>query len=392
MIQVDISNIWGGISLPDLLGAEREVFQAHFSLAEQQPDWMVLPDSRELDRLLAAAEQIREESDVLIVLGAGNICSGPRAVMELLQSTRRTTQGCPRIFFTGSDFSTRNWQALMEDIEGKNLSLCLISQGNPPPETAIAFRNLKWILERRYGTDEARQRIYAITTSRNDEMIREEGWEHFSIPETGSASFSILSPAGLLPMAVAGIDIRALLQGVSAAKAELDLRSFDNPAWLYAAARSVLHRKGRQLELLSTFEGNFSGMGSWWQQLFCGSAGLIPVPASFPGDLHAMNPMIQARTHNLLETMIRLDPAAPAVIIGEDARNLDNLNHLAGKSLADVEEAAFQDILEAHSDSGIPVVTIDVGVCSEESLGQLIWFFLLSCALCGCMAETPISV
>ena len=389
MLQVDISNIWGGISLPDLLGAEREVFQAHIALTEQHPGWMDLPDDRTLEHILAAAEQIREESDVLIVLGTGSCCSGPQAVMELLHSTHST----PQILFAGNDFSTYNWQALMERIEGKNLSLCVISNGDPALESAIAFRKLKWLLERKYGTDETRQRIYAITTCQHDQLAQDEGWEHFSIPEGIGDAFTLLSPAGLLPLAVAGIDIRTLLRGADTAREELDLRSFDNPSWLYAAARSVLHRKDRHLELLSSFEPAFSGMGRWWQQLFSScSSGLFPVPLRFPGDLHSLNPMIQTQATSLLETMIRFDPATQDVVIGEDAKNLDNLNHLAGKSFADVEESAFLDTVDAHSDSGIPIVTIDAGACSEESLGQLIWFFQLSCALCSYMVEAPVSI
>ena len=280
MIQVDISNIWGALSLRDLLSAERDVFQAHLSITEDHaPDKMV--SAGEFDRILAVAERIREESEVLLVIGGS---AGTRGVIEQLQGSHRNLErgrGDPPIFFTGDSLSTRAWNELLRRIEGKDISLCVIGRHGEPQERAIAFRNLKWLLERRYGTDEARQRIYTVAAEETPlhTMAREEDWEAFEIPGNGQGELSVFSAAGLLPMAVAGIDIRALLRGAKDAWEAFNLRSYENPVWLYAAVRSLLGRMGRGLELLRTTEPEFSCLGSWWQGLFHGIGNGIPVCA-----------------------------------------------------------------------------------------------------------------
>ena len=374
MIQVDISNIWGELSLRDLLGLERDVFQAHLNLSEDfSPARLTAPG--DLDRVLAAAERIREESEVLLVIGG---CNGAQGILELLQGTHRNMlrgKGEPQIFFTGKDLSTRAWNELLRLMEGKDFSLCVIGSA---PESAIAFRNLKWRLERRYGTDEARQRIFAVTTevAPLHQMAREAGWETFVIPETVLDYSHILSPAALLPLSVAGIDIRALLRGAEEAAKEFDLRSYENPVWLYTAARHLLGGKGLSLELLRTGEPDFSRMGSWWQQLFGGGGALFPVCTGLTGGQSL--PVEGAR---FLETIVRFDPPEQKASICAAVKDLDGLNHLSGSTLDQVEEAAFQSLLEAHTDLGIPLITIDCGEPDEHTLGQLLWFFLLSSAL-----------
>lgn len=366
MIQVDISNIWGELSLRDLLGLERAVFQAHLSLGEDfSPARFTAPET--LDRLLAAAQRIREESEVLVVIGGDE---GAQGILELLQGSHRNLlreEGEPQIFFTGKDFSTRAWNELQRLIDGKDFSLCVIGGSQ---ESAIAFRNLKWRLERRYGTDEARQRIFAATA--NDaplhQMAREAGWETFVIPEHAD----VLSPAGLLPLAVAGIDIRALLRGAEEAAKEFDLRSYENPVWLYTAARHLLGGKGLALELLRTGEPDFSRLGSWWQQLFAGVRGLFPACVGFTG----MQP-----GGRFLETIVRFDPPEQKAALCAAVKDLDGLNHLSGSTLDQIEESAFQSLLEAHTDLGLPLITIDCGALNTEVLGQLLWFFLLSTTL-----------
>lgn len=370
MIQVDISNIWGALSLRDLLGLERDVFQAHLNLTEDfSPTRLTAPG--DLDRVLAAAERIREESEVLVVIGGSD---GSQGILELLQGSHRNMfrgEEDPQVFFTGKDFSTRSWNELLRLIDGKDFSLCVIGSAQ---ESAIAFRNLKWRLERRYGTDEARQRIWAVTkeTAPLYQMAREALWETFVVPETAPDDSRILSPAGLLPLAVAGIDIRALLRGAEEAAKEFDLRSFENPVWLYTAARHLLGGKGISLELLRTGEPDFSRLGSWWQQLFGGVGTLFPVCTGLAG--------IQPGGR-ILETFVRFDPSEQKASICAAVKDLDGLNHLSASTLDQVEEAAFQSLLEAHTDLGIPLITIDCGALDAGSLGQLLWFFLLSSAL-----------
>ena len=365
MIQVDISNIWSALSLRDLLGLEQAVFQAHLRLGEGfSPAGITIPET--LDRLLDAARRIREESDVLIVIGGDE---GAQGILELLQGSHRNLlreEREPQIFFTGKDFSTRSWNQLQHLIDGKDFSLCVIGGSR---ESAISFRNLKWRLERRYGTDESRQRIFAVTAEDAPlhQMAREEGWETFVIPGTAD----VLSPAGLLPLAAAGIDIRTLLRGAEAAAEEFDLRSYENPVWLYTAARHLL---GGQLsqELLRTGEPDFSRLGRWWQQLFAGAGSLFPAYLELIGIQHG---------GSYLETILRFDLPEQKAFLWPDVKDLDGLNHLSGSTLDQVEESAFQSLLESHSDLGLPLITIDCGVLDTEALGQLLWFFLLSSSL-----------
>ena len=406
MIQVDISNVWGELSLSDLLGTEQEVFLAHNSFDEAygsgdenpQNSAVSLDDWIEFGQILAAAERIRVESDALIVLGTDSICAFSQAVMELLQGPNRnlSQNRSLRVFFAGNSFSTRAWNELMGLAEGKDLSVCILSDARIAPETALAFRSLKWMLERKYGTDEARQRIYAVTGEKDDtlrQMALEEGWQLFTVPEYPDGPFQPLSPEALLPLSAAGIDIRAMLRGFSLAREELEPRSFENPAWLYAAARSALYRKGRHMELLSTSEPGFSAMGRWWQQLFGESAdsagcGAFPVCVAYAPDLRFLGRMIQSPDSALFETMLRFEPPEQKITIGSDLKDLGGLNCLAGKNLDQLYETTFRDILEAHTDSGVPIITIDCGPLNEHTLGQLFRFFQLSCGISARMTQT----
>ena len=407
MIHVDISNIWGELSLRDLLSIEAELSAAHIKLTDRNGPgsdylgWMDLPDrgpTAELMRILAAGHRIRETSDVLVVIGIGGSYLGPRAAMELLQGVNRNlrrSKGDPIILFAGCSLSTRYWNELMKLLEGRDFSICVMSKSGTTIEPAIAFRNLRWMLERRYGTAQAKRRIYAVTDGEKGalrQMADEEGWESFVIPADVGGRFSVLSPVGLLPLAAAGVDIMSLLKGAAKAKAEFDLRSFENPVWLYTAVRSLLYRRGKSIELLESFEPGFAMMGRWWQQLFGESEGkegkgLFPAYAELTADLHSLGQFIQEGPRNMFETMVRFAPPVRRMIIGEDIRDLDGLNYLAGKSLDFVEEQAFQGTMAAHCDGGCPVIAIDCGELTAETLGGLFWFFELSCAISAYLLE-----
>ena len=401
MIKVDISNIWGALSLHDLLSIEAELSAAHMTVTERSGagseylGWLDLPDrapTAEHMRILAAAHRIRETSDALVVIGIGGSYLGARAAIELLQGPNRNLRwgkGDPMILWAGNNLSTRSWEELQRLLEGKDFSICVISKSGTTLEPAIAFRNLKWMLERRLGTAQAKRRIYAITDGENGalrQMADEEGWESFVIPGDVGGRFSVLSPVGMLPMAAAGIDVMSLLKGAAKAKKEYDLRSFENPVWLYAAVRNLLYRRGHAIELLESFEPGFAMMGAWWQQLFGESEGkdgqgLFPACAELTRDLHSLGQMIQDGRRNLFETMLRFDPPARKTVLLDDIRDLDGLNYLAGKTLDFVEEQAFQGTMAAHADGGCPVLTIDCGELNAENLGALFWFFELSCAV-----------
>ena len=401
MINVDISNVWGQLSLSDLLELEAEVFAAHKTLTEGSGagsdylGWLDLPvmdPGEEVTRIQMAASRIRENSDVLVVIGIGGSYLGPRAAIELLQGPNRNIgrgKGDPQIFFAGNSLSTRHYNELLRLLEGRDFSLCVISKSGTTTEPAIAFRGLKWILERRYGTDGAKKRIYAITDAAKGalrQMADEEGWESFIIPDNVGGRFSVLSPVGLLPMAAAGIDIVAMLRGAWEARKEYDLRSYENPVWLYAAIRNLMYRGGKSIELLESFEPGFKMMGGWWQQLFGESEGkegkgLFPATAELTADLHSLGQMIQEGQRNVFETMVRFDPPAQAMTIGEDFKNLDGLNYLAGKTLDFVDEKAYLGTMTAHVDGGVPVLTIDCGQLDDAKVGELFYFFQLSCGI-----------
>ena len=403
MIELDMSNVWGEISLPQLLEVEQEVFAAHKTLAEGRGPgndfigWLDLPvmeDTAEMTRIKQAAERIRSDSDVLVVIGIGGSYLGPRAAIELLRGQNHNLRsGDPQIFFAGNNLSTRAWQELCSLLEGKDFSINIISKSGTTTEPAIATRALRWMLERKYGTEKARRRTYVTTDPQNGalrQMANEEGWDSFIIPPDVGGRFSVLTAVGLLPMAVAGIDITRLMQGAAQCQQTLDIRSYENPAWQYAAIRNLLYRQGKAMEILCSYEPDAKMLGGWWQQLFGESEGkdgkgLFPVTAEFTADLHSLGQMIQQGQRNIFETVVRFAPPAHKTAIEVDWKDLDGLNYLEGRTLDFVEEQAFLGTLSAHVDGGVPVVPISFGPVCEETLGELFYFFELSCGISAYM-------
>ena len=405
MIKVDISNVWGEISLPDLLAVEKEVAAAHNTLTEHTGagndflGWLDLPVAEPTDemiRIQAAADRIRESSDVFVVIGIGGSYLGPRAAIELMQGCNHNMgkgKGNPQIYFAGNGLSTRGWNELQRLLEGKDFSIAIISKSGTTTEPAIATRALRWMLERKYGTDGAKKRIFAITDPVKGalrQMATEEGWETYVIPANVGGRYSVLTAVGLLPLAVAGLDIKAIMAGACEAKKTYDLRSFENPVWLYAGVRNLLYRKGKKMELLESFEPGFKMMGGWWQQLFGESEGkdgkgIFPVTAEFTADLHSLGQMIQQGERNIFETMVRFDAPEQKMVIGGDVKNLDGLNYLEGKTLDFVDEKAYLGTLAAHVDGGVPVITMDMGQLDDEKLGEMFYFFELCCGVSAYM-------
>ena len=401
MITVDISNVWGEISLGNLLTLEKEVFDAHQTLMEKTGPgsdylgWLDLPTreaTEEIKRIQAAAEKIRRESDACVVVGIGGSYLGSRAAIELLQGPNHNMtkgRGNPQIYFAGNNLSTRRWNELCGLLEGKDFSVIVISKSGTTTEPAIAFRGLRWMLERKYGTDGANSRIYAITDPLEGalrQMAREQKWEAFPIPPSVGGRFSVLTAVGLLPMAVAGIDIMEVMKGAADAKEEYDLRSYENPAWLYAAVRNLLYRKGKAVEIFESFEPGFRMFGGWWQQLFGESEGkdgkgIFPATAELTADLHSLGQMIQQGQRNLFETMIRFDGPENSMTIMGDVQDLDGLNYLEGKELAFVDQMAFEGTVAAHVDGGVPVITMDCGELNDRKVGELFYFLELSCGI-----------
>ena len=401
MIKVDLSDVWGQIALPDLLAMEKEVAQAHATLTEGTGagndflGWLNLPTretNEEILRIQSAARKIRNDSDVFVVIGIGGSYLGPRAAIELLQGPNHNMgkgKGDPQIYFAGNGLSTRHWNELCRLLEGKDFSIAIISKSGTTTEPAIATRALREMLEAKYGIEEAKGRIYAITDPCKGalrQMATEEGWETFVIPANVGGRFSVLTPVGLLPLAVAGVDIMELLGGAMDAKEAYDLRSFDNPVWKYAAVRNLLYRNGKVMELFESFEPGFKMFGGWWQQLFGESEGkdgkgIFPVTAEFTADLHSLGQMIQQGPRNIFETMVRFDAPEEKMVISSDDKNLDGLNYLAGKSLDFVDEKAYLGTLHAHVDGGVPVITMDCGDLNDRKVGEMFYFLELCCGV-----------
>ena len=406
MIKVDISNVWGQHSLPDLLALEKEVFDAHMTLTEGNGPgndflgWLDLPTAEETDeirRVRAAAKKIRNNSDVFVVIGIGGSYLGPRAAIELMQGPNHNIgkgKGNPQIYYAGNTLSTRHWNELCRLLEDKDFSIAIISKSGTTTEPAIATRALRWMLERKYGTEGAKKRIYAITDPVKGalrQMATEEGWETFVIPPDVGGRYSVLTAVGLLPLAVAGLDINAIMQGAYEAKETYDnLRSFENPVWQYVGVRNLLYRKGKKMEIFESYEPGFKMFGGWWQQLFGESEGkdgkgIFPATAEFTADLHSLGQMIQQGERNLFETVVRFTPPAKKTTIEVDWKNLDGLNYLEGKTLDFVEEQAFQGTLNAHVDGGVPVMVLQADEISADTLGELFYFFELSCGISAYM-------
>ncbi len=408
MIKVDISNVWGRLSLPDLLAVEHEVAAAHNTLCQGTGagndflGWLNLPtkeETEEMRRIQIAADWIRANSEVFVVIGIGGSYLCPRAAIELMQGCNHNIgkgKGDPQIFFAGNTLSTRAWNELQRLLEGKDFSVAVISKSGTTTEPAIAFRGLKCLLEHKYGTDGAKKRIFAITDPCKGalrQMATEEGWETFVIPPAAGGRFSVLTPVGLLPLAVAGIDIRQVMAGAAQAKEDYNnLRSFENPVWLYAGVRNLLYRSGKVMEILTSWEPGFKMMGGWWQQLFGESEGkdgkgIFPVSAEFTADLHSLGQMIQQGERNIFETMIRFDAPEEKMTILGDAKNLDGLNYLQDKTMDFVDEKAYLGTLAAHVDGGVPVITMDMGKLDDAKLGEIFYFFEVCCGVSAYMLD-----
>ena len=399
MIKLDISNVWGELSLPDLLATEQEVFNAHKILAEGKGPgndflgWLKLPtfeETEEMRRIRRAAQRIRSDSQVFVVVGIGGSYLGPRAAIELVKGQNHNLRGTdPQVFFAGNNLSTRAWQELCALLEGKDFSINIISKSGTTTEPAIATRALRWLLERKYGAEKAKKRIYVTTDPAKGalrQMATEEGYETFIIPPDVGGRFSVLTPVGLLPLAVAGIDIMELMNGAMDAKESYDLRSFENPVWQYAAVRNLLYRNGKAMEIFESFEPGFKMFGGWWQQLFGESEGkdgkgIFPVTAEFTADLHSLGQMIQQGQRNIFETMVRFDAPEAKYTIGGDWKNLDGLNYLEGKTLDFVDEKAYLGTLAAHVDGGVPVITMDCGELNARKVGEMFYFLELCCGV-----------
>ncbi len=359
--------------------------------------WINLPDNydkEEFARIRTAAAKIQKSCDVLIVIGIGGSYLGTRAVIEFLKSPMYNTlkKDTPDIYFAGNCISADALCELLQICEGKDVCVNVISKSGTTTEPAIAFRVFRALLEKKYGKAGAKDRIFVTTDKARGtlkQFATEEGYETFVVPDDVGGRFSVLSAVGLLPIAVAGIDIQKLMEGASAAShAYTNPDLSKNDCYRYAAIRNILYRKGKVTEVLASYEPFSAMFNEWWKQLFGESEGkdqkgIYPASVIFSTDLHSLGQFIQDGNRNLFETVVEIADTGAHYEIPTDPDNIDGLNFLSGKDLNLVKKTAMQGTILAHVDGGVPNILLEVSEKNEFVLGELLYFFELACAISG---------
>ncbi|WP_455931138.1 glucose-6-phosphate isomerase [Priestia aryabhattai] len=358
--------------------------------------WVDLPhkyDKEEFSRIKQAAERIRSNSDALVVIGIGGSYLGARAAIEALSHTfHNQMDNTTQVYFAGQNISSTYVSHLLELLEGKDISVNVISKSGTTTEPAVAFRIFRDYMEKKYGKEEARKRIYATTDQAKGalkQLADEEGYETFVIPDDVGGRYSVLTAVGLLPIATAGINIDRMMEGAAAAA-----RKYNNPelstneSYQYAAVRNALYRKGKSIELLVNYEPSLHYVSEWWKQLFGESEGkdqkgLFPASVDFTTDLHSMGQYVQEGRRDLIETVVQIKKPQIDLTIQEDPANIDGLNFLAGKTMDEVNKKAFQGTVLAHVDGGVPNLVVELDELNEFTFGEMVYFFEKACGISG---------
>ena len=379
---------------------------AHHSLHEatgagnQFLGWMDLPenyDKEEFSRIQKAAEKIKNDSEILLVIGIGGSYLGARAAVEALQHSfynvlPKENRGTPQIIFVGNNISSTYMRDVIDLIEGKDFSINVISKSGTTTEPAIALRIFRKLLEEKYGKEEGAKRIYATTDQSKGALktvATEEGFETFVIPDDVGGRYSVLTAVGLLPIAVSGADIEALMKGAAAAREDFSHSELeDNPAYQYAAVRNILYNKGKTIEMLVNYEPALQYFSDWWKQLFGESEGkdqkgIYPSSANFSTDLHSLGQYVQEGRRDLFETVIKVEKPRHELTIEKTENDLDGLNYLAGQTIDFVNNKAFEGTLLAHTDGGVPNLIVSIPKLDEYTFGYLVYFFEKACAMSG---------
>lgn len=364
--------------------------------------WIDLPvnyDKEEFARIEKAAEKIRSDSEVLLVLGIGGSYLGARAAINFLRhnfynTVSREIRKAPEIYFAGNSISSTYLSNLIDVIGDRDFSVNVISKSGTTTETSIAFRIFREMAEKKYGREGAAKRIYATTDKARGALktlADAEGYETFVIPDDVGGRFSVLTAVGLLPIAVSGADIRALMQGAAEGRDKAMNSAFaDNDALKYAALRNILLRKGKAVEILANYEPSLHYVSEWWKQLYGESEGknqrgLFPESVDLTTDLHSMGQFIQDGSRIMFETVLEVEKSRETVTIGEDKENLDGLNFLTGKTVDFVNKSAMNGTILAHTDGNVPNLMVKIPEQTEEYLGQLFYFFEFACGVSGYM-------
>ncbi|WP_430536679.1 glucose-6-phosphate isomerase [Listeria rocourtiae] len=405
-IQFDYSNALKFFEQHEIDYLQPAVTAAHDALhngtgaGNEYLGWINLPrdyDKEEFARIQKAATKIKEDSEVLIVIGIGGSYLGARAAIETLNHAfynvlDKDKRQAPQVFFAGNSISSSYLHDLIDVIDGKDFSVNVISKSGTTTEPAIAFRIFKELLEKKYGKEEAKSRIYATTDKAKGalkELSNSEGYETFVVPDDVGGRFSVLTAVGLLPIAASGVDIEAMMQGADAARADFSSPELDkNIAYQYAAARNVLYRKGKVTELLINYEPGLQYFNEWWKQLFGESEGkdqkgIYPSSANFSTDLHSLGQYIQEGRRNIFETVVKVTKARHEITINKEDNDLDGLNYLAGETVDYVNDKAFQGTLLAHTDGDVPNFVVEVPALDAYSFGYLVYFFEIAVGVSG---------
>jgi glucose-6-phosphate isomerase len=359
--------------------------------------WVNLPqdyDKEEFQRIQKAAKKIQSDSKALVVIGIGGSYLGAKGAIDFLCSSNYNLKkkDTPNIYFVGCGLSADYLQEIMDLIDGQDFSVNVISKSGTTTEPAVAFRFFKAKLEEKYGKAEAAKRIYATTDKARGalkSLSDAEGYETFVVPDNVGGRYSVLTAVGLLPIAVAGVDIEALMEGAKEMMETCRRASLDeSPAWRYAAARTQLYREGKKIEILAAYEPAFRFMTEWWKQLYGESEGkenkgIFPASVEFTADLHSMGQYIQQGERHLFETVVRFGKSASDLKVPFDAADGDGLNFLTGKDMDYIAAQAMDGTLLAHVEGGVPNLIVSVGEKNAHTLGELVYFFEYACGLSG---------
>ena len=362
--------------------------------------WIDLPvdyDKEEFARIKQAAEKIKQDSDVLLVIGIGGSYLGARAAIEFLSHSfynvlPKGARKTPEIYFVGNSISSKYIKDLQDVLEGKDFSINIISKSGTTTEPAIAFRVFKEMLISKYGREEANKRIYATTDKAKGalkNLANEEGYESFVVPDDVGGRFSVLTAVGLLPIAVSGADIDRLMEGAAAARKQaLEAEYEKNPALMYAAVRNILLRKGKQIEIVANYEPSLHYVSEWWKQLYGESEGkdqkgIFPAAVDLTTDLHSMGQFIQDGARILFETVLNVEESAAEIVLQKEEKDTDGMNYLAGQTVDFVNKSAMNGTVLAHTDGNVPNLMVHIPRQDEYSLGQLFYFFEFACGISG---------
>lgn len=379
---------------------------AHHSLHEQTGagsdflGWVDLPvdyDKEEFSRIQKSAEKIKNDSDILLVIGIGGSYLGARAAIEMLNHSfynalPKEKRSTPQVLFLGQNISSTYMKDLMDLLEGKDFSINVISKSGTTTEPAIAFRIFRKMLEEKYGVEEAQKRIYATTDKSKGALktlANDEGYETFVVPDDVGGRYSVLTAVGLLPIAVSGVEIGQMMKGAAEAREDFSKSELtENPAYQYAAVRNVLYNKGKTIEMLINYEPGLQYFSEWWKQLFGESEGkdqkgIFPSSANFSTDLHSLGQYVQEGRRDLFETVIKVQEPRHELKIEKADSDLDGLNYLAGETVDFVNNKAFEGTLLAHTDGGVPNLIVEIPAMDAYTFGYLVYFFEKACAMSG---------